>query len=73
MMRFIPTRSAIVALVTAVFAALFAWARHDARQDLKQELKQEDLNHAKDISDRVSDDRADPDRVQPYSDAGYRD
>ena len=73
MMRLIPTRAAIIAALVAIGAMLLGWMRADAKKDAKRELAKEDLDHAKEITDRVSDSRADPDRVQPYEDAGYRD
>ena len=72
-MRFIPTRAAIWGAVAAFLAAAVAWARRDARKDQAQEAELEDLKHADEIRDRVSDNRADPDRMRPYDDAGYRD
>ena len=73
MMRLIPSRAAIIGALAAVFAALLAWARRDARQDLKRKIERKDIQNAKDISDRVSSGRADPQRVRPYDNAGYRD
>jgi HAMP domain-containing protein len=69
----IPTRAAFLGAMGAFFAALFAWARRDARQDQIETIEKEDIEHAKDISDRVRTDRANPERVQPYANRGYRD
>jgi hypothetical protein len=74
MMRFIPTRAAIAGALVAIFAALMAWARRDARNDLAQETELEDLKNADEIRDRVSDSRADPERLRDdLGGAGYRD
>ncbi|MFV1530505.1 MULTISPECIES: hypothetical protein [unclassified Phaeobacter] len=72
-MRFIPSRAAVLAALAAGFAAFLAWLRRDARQQITETLEKKDLRNANAITDRVSSARADPDSVQPYSDAGYRD
>lgn len=73
MKRFIPSRAAILAALTAAFAAFLAWVRRDTRQKLTSNLERNDLEHANDIENRVSDARADPDSLRPFKDAGYRD
>lgn len=72
-MRFLPSRAAVIAALAAGFAAFLAWLRKDATQEVIETLEKKDLQNANAITDRVSSARADPDSVQPYSDAGYRD
>lgn len=72
-MRFLPSRAAVIAVLAAGFAAFLAWLRRSARRDVTETLEKKDLQNANAITDRVSSARADPDSVQPYSDAGYRD
>tara|TARA_R110002124_G_C8938854_1_gene512532 strand:- start:27 stop:257 length:231 start_codon:yes stop_codon:yes gene_type:complete len=71
--RLIPSRAALAAALAALAAALFAWARRDARQDTLSQLKEKDQDNAKEIRDRVSDSRADPERLRPFDGAGWRD
>lgn len=71
--RHIPSRAAIAAALAALAAALFAWARRDARQDTLSQIKEKDQDNAKEIRDRVSDSRTDPDRLRPFDGAGWRD
>jgi hypothetical protein len=54
-------------------ALLLAWLRLDARRDARRDVEIEDYEHAEDIENRVSADRADPDRLRPFEGAGYRD
>lgn len=73
MISLIPKRAAIWAFLVAVFGIFIAWVRRDARADLAQEIKQKDMEHAQDITDRVSRDSADPERMRAVSERGYRD
>ncbi len=74
MMRFLPSRTTIATALAGLLAFLFAWARRDARKDVTDTLEKEDLQNADEITDRVSDDRADPaGRVQDYGNTRYRD
>ena len=57
----------------ATDAALCPWARRDARQDTLSQIKEKDQDNAKEIRDRVSDSRTDPDRLRPFDGAGWRD
>ncbi len=71
--RLIPSRTAMVGALVALFATFLAWLRRDARRDLKQTLKQKDIEHAKELSDRVRTGRADPEQLHKFDDAGWRD
>ncbi len=73
LMRLIPSRAAILGALAAILAGLFAWTRRAGRKDARRETELEDYKHADEITDRVSDSRADPDRLRPYEGAGWRD
>ena len=73
MLRFIPSKAALWAALSAAAALLLAWLRIDARHDARRDAEIEDYEHAEDIEKRVSADRADPDRLHPFEGAGYRD
>lgn len=69
----IPSKAAIYAALAALGAALMAWLRIDARRDQRRNAEIKDYEHAEDIEARVSDNRADPDRLRPFEDSGFRD
>ena len=73
MLKFIPSKAAIYALLAALGAALMGWLRHDARRDQRRDAQIKDFEHAEDIADAVTRNRADPERLRPFDDAGYRD
>ena len=73
MLRFIPSKAALWAALSAAAALLLAWLRLDARRDARRDAEIKDYEHAEDIGNRVSADRADPDRLRPFEGAGYRD
>ena len=68
-----PSRANIWAALPAVAVLFAAWLRFDARRDQRRDAENKDYKHAEDIEDRVSDNRADPDRLRPFEGAGYRD
>lgn len=57
----------------AMLSTLILRERHSARRDLSMKYERDDLKHANEIEKRVSDLRAEPDRLRPFKDAGYRD
>lgn len=71
--RLIPSRAAVWAALTGGALFIAAWLRRDARKDARTQTKTQDLENAQDIHTRVDRDRADPDRLRPFDDAGYRD
>ena len=71
--RLIPSKTAIYALLTALGAALMAWHRRDARGDQRRDAQIKDFEHAEDIADAVTRNRADPERLRSFENAGYRD
>lgn len=73
MIRFIPSRATIWAIITGAMALILALARRDARKNQQTKSQIEDYEHAQDISDNVSRSRADPDRLRPFEGHGYRD
>jgi hypothetical protein len=73
MMRFLPSRAAIYAALAALLAFFVSWLRRDARQDALHQLEKKDQENATAIDTRVRDDRADPERLRPFDDAGWRD
>lgn len=73
MLRFIPTKAAIWAALSAAAALFLAWLRIDAKRDQRHDAQIKDYENAEDIEARISDDRADPERLRKYEDAGYRD
>ena len=73
MLRFIPSKAALWAALSAVAALLLAWLRIDARRDARRDAQLKDYEHAEDIENRVSDSRADPNRLRTFEGAGYRD
>jgi hypothetical protein len=73
MLRFIPSKAALWAALSAAAALLLAWLRLDARRDARRDAEIKDYEHAENIEDRVSADRVDPDRLRPFEGAGYRD
>ncbi len=73
MMRFIPSKAAIIAALSALGAVFLAWLRRDAKRDAEREIKQKNYEHAEDIERRVTDSRTDPERVQSFDGRGYRD
>jgi len=73
MLRFIPSKAAIWAALSAIAVVLLAWLRMDARRDQRRDAELKDYEHAEGIEARVSDSRADPERLRPFEDAGYRD
>lgn len=72
-LRFIPSKAMLWAGLAAAGAVLIALVRKDARDDLRRENEIEDLENAQDIRRRVSDSRADPERLRELDDAGWRD
>ena len=72
-MSWLPSRAALWTALAALGAAFIAFLRRDARKDLTETLEKKDLTNAKSITDRVHDSRADPKRLQPFDDTGYRD
>lgn len=72
LLRFIPSKAALWAGLAAVGGFLVFWLRKDARDDLRKENQIEDLENAAEINRRVSDGRADPERLREFDDAGYR-
>ena len=73
MLRLIPSKAAIWAALCAIAALFLAWLRIDARRDARRDAEIKDYKHAEDIENRVSADRAEPDRLRPFEGAGYRD
>lgn len=73
MLRFLPSKAAIWAALSALAALFVAWLRIDARRDQRRGAEIKDYEHAEDIEDRVTDNRADPERLRPFEDAGFRD
>ena len=73
MLRLIPSKATMWAALSACAALFSAWLRFDARRDQRRDAQHKDYKHAEDIEDRVSDNRADPDRLRPFEGAGYRD
>ncbi len=73
MLRFLPSKAAIWAALSAIAAVFLAWLRMDARRDQRRDAELKDYEHAEDIEARVSYNRADPERLRPFEDAGYRD
>ena len=71
--RLIPSRAAMIAALSALGALLLAWLRMDARRDQRRDAQIKDYENAHEIDARVSDDRADPERLRRFEDAGYRD
>ena len=71
--RLIPSKAALWAVLAALGAAFIAWLRIDARRDERRNAQLKDYEHADDIENRVSVDRADPDRLQPFEGSGWRD
>ena len=71
--RLIPSKAALWAVLAALGAAFMAWLRMDARRDQRRNAQLKDYEHADDIENRVSDSRADPDRLRPFEGASYRD
>ena len=71
--RLIPSKAALWAALSAAAALLLAWLRIDARRDARRDAEIKDYKYAEDIENRVSDSRADPDRLRPFEGAGYRD
>ena len=69
----IPSKAKMWAVLSAVAVLFAAWLRFDARRDQRRDAQNKDYEHAEDIQDRVSDNRADPDRLRQYEGAGYRD
>lgn len=72
-MRFLPSKVAIYAALSAILVAGLSWLRRDARRDLRRDAEIEDFENAEDIIGRVSRDRADPERVRRYEGSGWRD
>ena len=73
MYRFIPTKAAIWAALSAVAALFLAWLRIDAKRDQQRDAQIKDYENAEDIETRVTDNRSDPDRLREYEGTGYRD
>ena len=73
MLRLIPSKAKIWAALSAVAALFLAWLRYDARRDARRNAQIKDYEHAEDIEDAVTRNRADPERLRKYDDAGYRD
>lgn len=71
--RLIPSKAALWAALSALGALLLAWLRIDAKRDQRRSAQLKDYEHAEDINARVSDNRADPERLRKYEDAGWRD
>lgn len=71
--RLIPSKAAVWGLFAAIGAILAVWLRIDAKADQKRNTIIEDYENAEDIQERVSNSRADPDRLRRYEDSGYRD
>ena len=67
------SKTKLYAILAALFTGLLAWLRLDAKRDAKQDAQFEDHEHAQDINDRVSDSRADPNRLRKFENAGFRD
>ena len=71
--RLIPSKAALWAALSALGVLLLAWLRMDAKRDQRRDAQLKDYEHAEDIENRVSDSRADPDRLRPFEGAGWRD
>lgn len=69
----IPSRAKLLAILATIATVILALARRDARQDQRTQSEIEDFEHAQDIADSVSRDRADPERLRPFEGRGYRD
>ena len=73
MLHLIPSKAKMWAALSAVAVLFSAWLRYDARRDQRRDAHIKDYEHAEDIEERVSDNRADPDRLRPFEGTGYRD
>ena len=73
MLRFLPSKAQIWAVLSAIAAVFLAWLRMDARRDQRGDAQIKDYEHAEDIEDAVTRNRADPEQLRKYEDAGYRD
>ena len=73
MLRFLPSKAAIWAVLSAIAAVFLAWLRMDARRDQRRDAQIKDYEHAEGIEDAVTRNRADPERLRKYDNAGYRD
>ena len=71
--RLIPSKAALWAALSALGVLLLAWLRMDAKRDQRRDAQLKDYEHAEDINARVSDNRADPERLCEYDNAGWRD
>ena len=71
--RLIPSKAALWAALSALGALLLAWLRIDAKRDQRRDAQLKDYEHAEDIEDAVSRNRADPERLRKYNNAGWRD
>ena len=71
--RLIASKAALWAALSALGVLLLTWLRFDAKRDQRRKSQLEDYEHAEDINARVSDNRADPERLRKYDDAGWRD
>lgn len=69
----LPSGAAIWAALAGAIAAGGAWIARSARIRAEASAKEKDHEHAEAVEDRVSRDRADPDRLRPFDDAGFRD
>ena len=71
--RLIPSKAALWAALSALGVLLLAWLRIDAKRDARRDAQLKDYEHAEDIEDAVSRNRADPKRLCKYEGVGYRD
>ena len=71
--RLIPSKAALWAALSALGVLLLAWLRMDAKRDQRRDAQLKDYEHAEDIEDAVSRNRADPERLRKYNNAGWRD
>jgi hypothetical protein len=71
--RLIPSKAALYAFLAAFGAGVIAWLRLDAKRDQRRDAQIKDYENAEDIETRVTDNRADPERLRKYEDTGWRD
>ena len=62
--RLIPSKAALWAALSALGVLLLTWLRLDAKRDQRRKSQLEDYEHAEDIEDAVTRDRADPERLR---------
>jgi hypothetical protein len=72
-MRWLLSKLLGVLTVAGGILAAIKLVRKDTKKDAQQEMEIKDHENANEIDARVDADRADPDRLSEYDDAGFRD